>query len=141
MWSATSEFEVLVAIADFPVHIGAGHWQGRLTELFGELYEGLRPAQIDEIMLHGVLTEPGQVGTRHELHRNLTTKARIDKAFERVGFHDANFLDAHVKSREGFEATIFANYVAGDKDFSELDRSLFGVLADLGSVALTGRLP
>lgn len=165
VWSATSEFEVLVAIVegvgalfadadfvgaftrvkpgqwDYPVIIGAGQWQGRLTDLRDELYDGLRPAQIDESMLHGVLTEPGQVGTRHELHRNLTVKPRIDRAFRSVGFESADFLKAHVKSREGFGATIFANYVAGDKAFSELDRSLLGALADLGSVALTRRVP
>lgn len=165
VWSATSEFEVLVAIVegvvdlfadadfvgaftrvkpgqwDYPVVIGAGPWQGRLTELRDELNEGLRPAQIDESMLHGVLTEPGQVGTRHELHRNLTVKPRIDRAFRSVGFESSTFLKAHLKSREGFGATIFAHYVAGDKDFSELDRSLLGALADLASVALTRRVP
>jgi transcriptional regulator with XRE-family HTH domain len=165
VWSATSEFEVLVAIVegvvglfadadfvgvftrvkpgqwDYPVIIGADHWQGRLTELRDELYDGLRPDQIDESMLYGVLTEPGQVGTRHELHRNVTVKPRIERAFRSVGFESADFLKAQVQSREGFGATIFANYVAGDKDFSELDRSLLGTLADLASVALTRRVP
>jgi transcriptional regulator with XRE-family HTH domain len=164
VWNATSEFDVLVAIAegvgelfvdadfvgaftrvkpgqwDYPVIIGAGHWEGRLAELRDELYDGLRPAQIDESMLHGVLTEPGQVGTREELHRNLTVKPRIDSAFRSVGFESATFLKAHVKSREGFGATIFANYIAGGKDFSELERSLLSSLADLGSVALTRRV-
>jgi isoquinoline 1-oxidoreductase subunit beta len=43
-------------------------------------------------MLYGVLTEPGQVGTRHELHRNLTVKPRIDRAFRSVGFESADFI-------------------------------------------------
>jgi transcriptional regulator with XRE-family HTH domain len=160
VWSATSESEILVTVAeavndlfadadfvgaftrvepgqwDYPVVIGGDHWEGRLTELRHELNDGLHPVQIDEAMLHTVLTEPGQVGTRRELHRNLTVKHRIDTAFRSVGFEAATFLKAHVKSREGFEATIFAHYMAGDKDFSELDRSLLGALADLASVAL-----
>jgi hypothetical protein len=50
---------------------------------------------------------------------------------------DANFIDAHIKSREGIEATVFAVYVDGKKDFTELDRAVFGTLADLASLALS----
>jgi hypothetical protein len=88
-------------------------------------------------MLHGVLTEPGHVGTRHKLHRNLSEKQRIDRTFARFGFEATNFLDAHIKSREGMEATIFAVYVDGKKDFNELDRAVLGTLADLASLALS----
>ena len=44
------------------------------------------PAQIDEAMLYGVLTEPGQVGTRPELHRHLSQKHHIDHTFASHGF-------------------------------------------------------
>jgi len=161
VWSAASEAEVLVMVTeaaagiftdadfvgtfrrvqaglwDYPVLIGGGRFRTSLTELHSELHDGLTPEQIDEVMLHGVLTQAGQVGTRDELHRGISVKHRIDKAFARAGFEDANFLDAHVRSSEGFEATIFANYVSKDRDFSDLDRSALGALADIASLALS----
>jgi transcriptional regulator with XRE-family HTH domain len=161
VWSATSESEILTAVVEaaaqtfpdsdfagafkrvrpgeweYPVLFGGKRVRTKLVDLHAELFDGLNAAQIDEVMLYGVLTEPGQVGTRDELHRNLTIKSRIDKAFESVGFEGANFLDARVKSREGVEATIFVNYVDGYKSFSELDRSVLGSLADLASLAVS----
>ena len=161
VWSATSESEILTAVAEAAAHtfpdsdfagafkrVQPGEWEypvlfggkrvhTKLVDLHAELFDGLSAAQIDEALLYGVLTEPGQVGTRHELHRNITIKSRIDRAFRSVGFEGANFLDAHVKSREGVEATIFVNYVDGYKSFSELDRSVLGTLADLASLAVS----
>ena len=161
VWSATSESEILTAVAEaaaqtfpdsdfagafkrvqpgeweYPVLFGGKRVRTKLVDLHAELFAGLSAAQIDEAMLYGALTEPGQVGTRDELHRNLTIKSRIDKAFKSAGFEGANFLDAHVKSREGVEATIFVNYVDGYKSFSELDRSVLGCLADLASLAVS----
>jgi transcriptional regulator with XRE-family HTH domain len=67
----------------------------------------------------------------------ISVKGRIDSAFESAGFETANFIDARVKSREGYEATLFANYVTGNRKFSELDRSLLGTLADIASLALS----
>jgi transcriptional regulator with XRE-family HTH domain len=161
LWSATSESDILVTVAeaitgifddsdfagaqkrmqpgcwDFPVIIGGEHLTNAVTELIHTLTVGMTPAQIDETMLYGVLTEPGQVGTRHELHRNLSQKHRIDQTFSSIGFGATDFLDAHIKSREGIESTVFAVYVDGKKDFSELDRAVFGTLADLASLALS----
>jgi transcriptional regulator with XRE-family HTH domain len=161
VWNATSETEILTVVVeaaaqtfpdsdfagafkrvqagqwDYPVLFGGGRVQTTLVDLHAELFDGLSPAQVDEAMLFGALTEPGQVGTRAELHRNLTIKSRIDKAFDSVGFDGANFLDAHVKSREGIESTIFVNYVDGYKTFTELDRWVLGSLADLASLAVS----
>jgi transcriptional regulator with XRE-family HTH domain len=161
VWSATSETEILAIVveaasqtfpdADFagafkrmqpgaweyPVLFGGQRVKTTLADLHAELFAGLSAAQIDEAMLYEALTEPGQVGTRAELHRNLSVKSRIDKAFDSVGFDGANFLDAHVKSREGVESTIFVNYVDGYRTFSELDRLVLGSLADLASLAIS----
>jgi transcriptional regulator with XRE-family HTH domain len=161
LWSATSESEILSAVAeaiadifddsdfagafkriepgqwDYPVVIGGEHLANAVAELNHTLTVGMTPAQIDETMLYGVLTEPGQVGTRNELHRHLSQKHHIDRTFAGMGFGATDFLDAYVKSREGLEATIFAVYVDGKKDFSELDRAVLGTLADLASLALS----
>jgi transcriptional regulator with XRE-family HTH domain len=161
VWSATSESEILTAVVEaaaqtfpdsdfagafkrvqpgeweYPVLLGGKRVRTKLVDLHAELFSGLNAAQIDEAMLYRALTEPGQVGTRDELHRNLTIKSRIDEAFESAGFEGANFLDACVKSRAGVEATIFVNYVDGYKTFSELDRLVLGSLADLASLAVS----
>lgn len=161
LWSATSESEVLTTAAeaiteifsdsdftgafkriqpgrwDFPVIIGGEKLRDAIAEMHHSLTLGMTLAQIDETMLYGVLTEPGQVGTRHELHRNISQKRRVDQTFASHGFGETNFIDAHVKSREGIEATVFAVYVDGGKDFTEFDRAVLGALTDLASLALS----
>ena len=164
VWSATSESEILIVVNEATVEhfgdadfVGAsqrirpGQWHypvlidgeeslSALTELHLRLADSLGPAQFDESMLQGVLTRPGQVGTRHELYPLLTVKHRLDRAFEDVGLANTNFLAAHIRSRDDFEATIFANYIRG-KDFSETERALLAMLADLASIALSSRSP
>jgi transcriptional regulator with XRE-family HTH domain len=161
LWSATTESEILLVVAeaisgifddsdftgafkrvqpgkwDFPVIIGGEHLQGAIVELHHTLAVGMTAAQIDETMLHGILTEPGQVGTRPELHRNISQKHHVDQTFASLGFEATNFIDAHIKSREGNEVTVFAVYVDGKKEFTELERAVFGTLADLASLALS----
>jgi transcriptional regulator with XRE-family HTH domain len=161
LWSGTSELEILTTAAEaitsifddsdftgafkrnqpgeweFPVIVGGELIRDAIAEMHRALTAGMTPAQIDETMLYGILTEPGQVGTRHELHRHLTQKRHIDRTFVSHGFEATNFLDAHVKSRQGFAATIFAVYVNGERDFTEFDRAVLGALADLASLALS----
>jgi hypothetical protein len=161
LWSATSESEVLLAGSEavagffedadsvgaykrinpgqweYPVFIGGEHLENAVEELNHTLTIGMTPAQIDEMLLYGTLTEPGQVGDRFELHRNISLKDHIDRTFASVGFGAANFFDGQIRSREGIEATIFAVYVDGERDFSELDRAFLGTLADLASLALS----
>lgn len=161
LWSATSESEILLAVAeaitslcngsdvvgaqkrarpgqwDFPVFIGGVHLQTAIAEMVSDLLDGMTEAEIDETMLYGVLTQPGQIGTRHELHRRLTKRPRVYRAFASHGFETMDFIDVHIRSREGAEATAFAVYVNGQKDFSELDRALLETLGCLASLALS----
>jgi len=161
LWSATSEAEILSEAAeaintifddsdfsgafkrvqpgvwDFPIILGGNTYSNAIAELHHNLIVGMTPEQIDETMLYGVLTQPGQVGTRHELHRSVSQKDRINRTFASMGFESTNFIDAHVKSRGGREATIFATYVYGTRDFTEFDRAVMGALADLASLALS----
>jgi transcriptional regulator with XRE-family HTH domain len=160
--SATSESEVLLVVAEtiagifgdsdivgaykrlhpgrwnWPVLIGGGKFESSIAEMNHALYDGMTPEQIDESMLHGVLVDAGQVGTRPELHRFLSQKERIDRTFATYGSGESDFLAAHVKSRGGVEATVFAIYIDGQRDFTELDRAAIGTLADLASLALAG---
>lgn len=159
--SATSENEILVVVAealsalfrdadfvgafrrvcegqwDYPATIGASRWRTSLAELHEELFDGLTPGEIDQVLRHGSLSESGQVGARNELPLEISLKRRMSAALESVGIAGTTFLQGHVKSREGLRATLCVNYVTGDKHFSELERSLVGTLADLASLALS----
>jgi transcriptional regulator with XRE-family HTH domain len=161
LWSATDESEILLVVAetiahifddsdmvgaqkriqpgrwDFPLAFGSDQLQSSIAEMVQALMLGMTDAQIDETMLYGLLTKSGDVGTRHELHRHLSQKHRVDRTFAAYGFGETNFIDAHIKSREGKEATVFAVYVDGRKYFSEIDRAVLGTLADVASLALS----
>jgi transcriptional regulator with XRE-family HTH domain len=160
LWSATTESEILLVVAEamtsifddsdmvgaqrrllpgewaFPIVIGDDHLQSSIADMVGDLLSGMTAAEIDETMLHGILTEPGQVGTRRELHSNLSRKRRVDQTFATHGFGTTTFIDAHIRGRTGDGTTVFAVYANGKKDFTELDRAVFGTLADLASLAL-----
>ena len=161
LWAAGTEAEILTVLAeaiagrfadadligaitrvqpgvwDYPVVIGGEKWQGRLAEAEFLVNDGATPAQIDEAKLHGVFGGPAEVGSRRELHRGLSVRGRIDGAFAAVGFDHADFLCAHIRSNEGFEANLFTNYVERREPFSELQRAVMGALSDLASLALS----
>ncbi len=122
---------------EFPVIVGDPRSYAPLPGIQLELNDGLNPLQIDEAMLHGVLLRPGDVGTRRELHRDLTVKLRIDRAFSAGGFADADFLAAHIRSNRGLTANLFVNCVHPTGAFTEYDRVLLAALAELASLALS----
>ncbi len=165
IWSATTETDVLTVISEaiaqrfpsadligaitrvqpgvwaYPVVIGGGRLQSRLAEAEFRVNDGQTAAQIDEAKLHGVFAAAGEVGSRRELHCRLTVRERIDDAFAKVGFEEADFLCAHVRSNEGFEANLFVNFIVRQESFSPLDRALLSTFADLASVALSNPRP
>jgi transcriptional regulator with XRE-family HTH domain len=122
---------------EFPVIVGDPRSYAPLPGIQLELNDGLNPLQVDEAMLHGVLLQPGDVGTRRELHRDLTVKPRIDRAFSASGFADANFLAAHIRSNRGLTANLFVNCIHPPNPFTEYDRVLIAALAELASLALS----
>jgi transcriptional regulator with XRE-family HTH domain len=122
---------------DFPVMVGDARSYAQLSCIHAELYERLNPLEIDEAMLQGALLEPGDVGTRRELHRDLTVKPHIDRAFAANGFADADFLVAHIRSNSGLTANLYANWIRGRYELSEYDRAFLGALAELASLALS----
>ena len=120
---------------DYPVVLEDGKLRSRAADLHFRLREGLAPEQIDESMLHGLLTAPGEVGTWRDLLRNASVKRRVDSALQVEGLKNANCLNSYVTSDDGIEATIFVSYLTQAKEFSELDQALLGTLADVASFA------
>jgi transcriptional regulator with XRE-family HTH domain len=161
LWSVTSQTEALCSLSEamadqfkdvdfvggyvriqpglwqFPAAIGRDKVQDRVGDLLSGLCDGLTPAQIDEIMLHDALTEPGQVGTRHELHPRLKLARRTEQAFSRAGMADAEFISAHIRSAGGFEANVFAASLLRARDFSRHERALLSTITDVASLALS----
>jgi transcriptional regulator with XRE-family HTH domain len=122
---------------EFPVIVGDLRSSARVASIALELRDRLNPQEVDEAMLHGALVQPGDVGTRSELHRDLTVKGSIDRAFSANGFADADFLAAHIRSNGGFTANIYATCVKPRNPFTELDRTFLAALAELASLALS----
>ena len=120
---------------DYPVVFDKGGAQTRVADLHVRLRDGLTPEQIDESMLHGQLTSPGQVGTWRELPGNASVKEHVISALEAEGFTDADTLSSRIKSEDGVDVYLFVSYLTRAKVFSELDRTLLGTLADVASLA------
>jgi transcriptional regulator with XRE-family HTH domain len=160
LWAASSEREIVNLIAEtvswhfrdadlvgvicrinsgvweYPAVLGPESVQDRLAEAEFELVQCLTPVEIEETKLHGVFSGPGQVGDRYELHRGLRTRRAINCAFAHVGFENANFLCAPVRSSADFEAIIFTNYVNRITAFSPLERELLAAISEMSSLAL-----
>jgi transcriptional regulator with XRE-family HTH domain len=161
MWSVTTQTEALTALSEhlseyypevdfvggytrvkpgvwqFPAVIGKDVVQERVGDLLGGLCRGLKPEEIDEIMLQRVLTEPGQIGSRRELHSRLRLARQTEQAFSRAGMSDAEFLGAHIRSNDGFEANVFVASLMRSREFSEIERALLSTVTDVASLALS----
>jgi transcriptional regulator with XRE-family HTH domain len=161
LWSVTSQTEALCTLSEamvdqfagvdfvggyvriqpglwqFPAAIGKDRIQERVGDLLAGLCNGLSPGQIDEIMLHDALTEPGQVGTRRELHPRLKLAHRTEQAFSRAGMADAEFISAHIRSASGFEANVFAASLLRPREFSLHERAVLSTITDVASLAMS----
>jgi len=100
LWSASSEIEVMTVLSEiladgfsdhemlgtfqraapglwaFPLTLGDSRLQRRVQNLLADIAAGLTVNDIDQIMLHDVLTEPGQVGTS-EVQENRFVREHI----------------------------------------------------------------
>ena len=119
---------------DYPVVFENGRLPRGTEDVHFRLRDGLTPAQVDESMLYGVLSAPGEVGTLRELLRCPRVKEHVYSALKAEGFEDADCLVAQVKSGDGVEVTMFVAYHTERKLFSEFDRAQLGLLADVASL-------
>jgi hypothetical protein len=77
--------------------------------------------------------QPGELLTRYE-----RTAATDSGELDAVGWSDISFAIASVRSQSGFVARLLAVHHTAHP-FSELERAELSVLADLASLALSGR--
>jgi transcriptional regulator with XRE-family HTH domain len=155
LWGATTEAEALTIIREYAmaqlnpdlmvtrIRMGPGRWayEGtgaaesgeRVEQLDDLLRQHLGESAVDEAMCYPELGQPGELLTRAE--RPSSTDG---EELEAVGWSDLSFAIACIRSQSGFVARLLAvHYTA--YPFSELERAELSVLADLGSLALSGR--
>jgi transcriptional regulator with XRE-family HTH domain len=155
LWVATTEAEALTIVREYAmaqfgpdlmvtrIRVGLGRWayagtgdshSGERVEQLDELLRNRRgETAVDESLCHPVLGQPGELLTRYE-----RTSAADSGELDAVGWNDISFAIACVRSRGGFIARLLAvHYTA--HPFSELERAELSVLADLASLALSGR--
>ena len=155
LWAATTEAEALTIIREYAmaqlgpdlmvtrIRVGRGRWAyagtgdssgGERVEQLDELLrQGQGETTVDESLCHPVMGQPGELLTRHE-RTSVTDSGELDA----VGWSDISFAIACVRSHGGFVARLLAVHPAAH-EFSELERAELSVLADLASVALSGR--
>lgn len=155
LWVATTEIEALTIVREYAMahlapdlmvtrtRVGPGRWaydgtgDSESGERVDQLDELLRKDQgasaVDESLCHPVMGQPGDLLTRHE-----RSFAADGAALDAVGWSDISFAMACIRSQGGFVARLLAVHHTAHR-FSELERVELSVLADLASLALSGR--
>jgi transcriptional regulator with XRE-family HTH domain len=154
LWVATTEAEVLTVIREYAMtqlnpdlmitrtRVAPGRWAYAGT---GDSHSGERVEQLDELLCdrwgetavddclcYPLMAQPGELLTRHE--RTVADSGELDA----VGWSDISFAIASVRSQGGFVGRLLAVHHNAHR-YSELERAELSVLADLASVALSGR--
>jgi len=155
LWNASTEAEALTIVREYAMEQlepdlmvtrtrdGPGHWAYAGT---GDSHSGERVEQLDELirtrlgdtavddaLCYPILAQPGELLTRHE--RIVTADSG---ELDAVGWSNISFAIASVRSQGGFVARVLAVHHV-EHSFSELERAELSVLADLASLALSGR--
>jgi transcriptional regulator with XRE-family HTH domain len=155
LWAATTEAEALTIVREYAMaqlepdlmvtrtRVGRGRWAyagagdsegGERVEQLDELLRSRSgEAAVDESLCYPIMGQPGELLTRHE-----RTADTDGGELEAVGWNDISFAIACVRSQGGFVARLLAVHHTAHS-FTELERAELSVLADLASLALSGR--
>ncbi len=124
----------------FPVMLAQTQVSVTLADIRAKLQDAFTAEHAEEVILRGAETELRLAGAPLEsLHHAM--KPRFENALERAELLRENFIYGHVNSRDGCSGTLFALNLTRDKEFTELNRSLFGLVVDLASLAISSRAP
>jgi transcriptional regulator with XRE-family HTH domain len=160
LWTASTEAEALTIVREHAftrlgpdlmiarTRIGEGHWEyaatghdsadggARVQQLDALLRQHRGTAAVDESLCHPLMAQPGELLTRSER----PVRSEEDSAeLESVGWTNISFAIANVRSHDGFVARLLAFYRT-DHTFSEVERAELSALADLTSLAISGRV-
>jgi transcriptional regulator with XRE-family HTH domain len=139
----------------FPDVDGRESLQQRVTELSTQACGELDPSDADEVMCHPfalehrhrihdgpeswALTKAGRVLSKDEGCLHMRCAHVLDDAFARAGVPGATFVNAHIRSGDGFKANLFVCHFTKPQAYSEVDRAMLSAVTDLASLTLTSR--
>jgi transcriptional regulator with XRE-family HTH domain len=161
LWAATTEAEALTIVREYAmfqlgldsavscVRVGEGGWtfagtgraygeqrMRRYQELNGERWG---PAALDDLYCYTLMVYPGEVMTRTERDARFPDLAARERAtLEAVDLADVSAVMAAVRSHHGFVARLLAVHYR-QHIFSATERAQLSTLADIASLALSGR--
>jgi transcriptional regulator with XRE-family HTH domain len=162
MWAATTESEALTLLREHAmaylapdyaatcVRLEDGSWQFVLTgeapaaderkAFLAQMRERYGPAIIDDLHGYPLLAQPGELVTRAELDALFpghAARARPTmKAFNRA---DISIAITSIRSQNGLVVRLVAFHYTAHL-YSEMERAQLSTLADITSLALSGRL-
>jgi transcriptional regulator with XRE-family HTH domain len=162
LWTATTEAEALILVREHAMtklapgwmqtctRVGEGRWEYAAT---GDGFDGdrtrradallrahLGEAAIDDIHFYTLMAQPGEVMTRSERDGrfpDLAEKRR--RALDGVDWAELSAAMAIIRSQRGFAARLIAFHDAPHA-FSEIELAQLSALADVTSLALSGRV-
>jgi transcriptional regulator with XRE-family HTH domain len=162
LWAATTEAEALTIVREHAMtqlaptrmqtctRIGEGCWEYATTgdgvdadstkRTDARLRAHLGDAAIDDILFYTLMAQPGEVMTRSDRDRRFPDHpAKHRRALGGVELPDRPAAMAVIRSQRGFVARLFAIHHAPHA-FSEVELAQLSALADVASLALSGRV-
>lgn len=161
LWAASTETETLTIVREYAIsqlgldsavtctRVVGGGWlfagSGRTyaddrMRHYQELNRGRwGEAALDDLYCYTVMVEPGEVITRTERDARFPDLAVRERAtLEAVDLGNVSAIMAAVRSHRGFVARLLAIHYT-QRTFSAAERALLGTLAEVASLALSGR--
>jgi transcriptional regulator with XRE-family HTH domain len=160
LWTASTEAEALTIVREYALtrlcpdlmitrtRVGEGYWEydgtgrdstdggARVQQLDALLRQHRGTTAVDDSLCHPLLAQPGELLTRSER----PVQSEEDSVeLESVGWTNISFAIANIRSHDGFIARLLAFYHT-DHAFSEVERAELSALADLASLAISGRI-
>jgi transcriptional regulator with XRE-family HTH domain len=159
LWAATTEAEALSIVREHavtqigadrivtPTRLGEGRWMysasggdtTRGERFTAELRERCGPHVFDDLLGYTIIAQPGELLTSYQRDARFPDLAiKVRRALDVAGMPDVSVAMASVRSQHGFVARLMA--VTDEAyTYSELELAQLGALADLTSLALSGR--
>jgi hypothetical protein len=161
LWTATTEAEALTIVREYAMtqfaadavvtfsRVGEGRWERAATgfgsvdeerekQLHAIISERWGDGALDQLLCYTLMAAPGELMVRAARDARFPDLAAKDgPAFDAVGWADASFAMANVRSQHGSVARILAHHATAHA-YSEIERAQLSTLADVTSLALSG---
>jgi transcriptional regulator with XRE-family HTH domain len=161
LWAASTEEEALTTVLQYGMtqlaadmtgfvkRVGEGEWDvasdphivDRSNRAHALLRERWGPAALDDFYCYALMPQPGDLLTLAERDARFPHRAATDHAvLETVGWTpDFSWAIATVRTQNGFVGRLAAGYQTAHA-YSEIECAQLSTLADIASLALSGRI-